>query len=74
MKVREKLLTVAEVASILGVPRPRMYILLRSNIVPGRVQVGRQIRVNPAVFRTFLEGGGKGLDGGSQASSESARS
>ena len=63
----EKLLTAAEAARILGVPRARMYTLLRSKIVQGRVQLGRQIRVHPAVFRTFLEGGGKGLNGGSQA-------
>jgi excisionase family DNA binding protein len=61
--VAEKLLTVAEAAKILGVPRPRMYELLRLNLVPGRVQLGRQIRINPALLRTFLECGGKGLDG-----------
>ena len=62
----EKLLTVAEAAKILGVPRPRMYELLRLNLVPGRVQLGRQIRINPSILRIFLESGGRGLNGGSQ--------
>jgi excisionase family DNA binding protein len=64
--VSEKLLTVAEAAKILGVHRPRMYELLRLNLVPGRVQLGRQIRVNPSILRTFLDSGGRGLDEGSQ--------
>jgi excisionase family DNA binding protein len=67
---KESLLTVTEAARILRVPRPRMYELLRLNVVPGRVQLGRQIRINPAVLRTFLECGGKGLNGETQSLSD----
>jgi hypothetical protein len=59
--VSERLLTVAEAARILVVPKPRMYALLRLNLVPGRAQLGRQIRVDPAVLNRFTDGGGKGL-------------
>lgn len=62
MAEKESLLTVTEAARILRVPRPRMYELLRLNLVPGRVQLRRQIRIDPAVLQTFLESGGKGLN------------
>jgi len=61
--VAEKLLTVPEAARILDVTNSRMYELLRLNLVPGRVQLGRQIRIDPVALRTFLECGGKGLEG-----------
>jgi hypothetical protein len=49
-----------------GVPRPRMYELLRLKLVPGRVQLGRQIRINPDVLLRFLQSGGRGLEGKTQ--------
>ena len=57
----EKLLTVVKAARILRVPRPRMYELLRLKLVPGRVQLGRQVRVDPMVLQTFVDCGGKGF-------------
>ena len=62
MAEKEALLTVAEGARVLGVARSRMYELLRLNLVPGKVQLGRQIRINPEVLRIFLDRGGKGLN------------
>jgi len=61
--VPEKLLTVSQIAEILGVSRPRAYELLRLNLVPGKVRIGRQIRIDPQRLARWIEDGGQALPG-----------
>jgi excisionase family DNA binding protein len=58
-----KLLSVEEVAPILGISVARAYELCRTNIVP-HIRLGRQIRINPDQLNAFIDRGGKGLAGG----------
>jgi excisionase family DNA binding protein len=57
------LLSVEEVALILGVSVARAYELCRTNLLP-HVRLGRQIRINPDRLNAFIEDGGKRLLGG----------
>lgn len=59
----KKLLTVGEVAELLGASEQRVYSLTRENIIPC-VRLGRQIRWNEETLNAFIEGGGKSFDGG----------
>lgn len=58
-----KLLSVEEVAPILGVSVARAYELCRTKMLP-HVRLGRQIRINPDRLNAFIENGGKCLAGG----------
>ena len=61
--VLTKLLSVEDVAPILGVSVARAYELCRTNLLP-HIRLGRQIRINPDQLSAFIERGGKGLAGG----------
>ncbi|MDP9112073.1 MAG: helix-turn-helix domain-containing protein [Acidobacteriota bacterium] len=57
-----KLLTIAEVAEVLRIPKPRVYELVRTGVIPG-VRILRQVRVHPDSLSEFLSRGGKPLSG-----------
>lgn len=57
------LLTLVEVAEILGVKYPRAADLARQGILPV-VRLGRTVRVDPAALAKFIAEGGKSLSGG----------
>jgi putative molybdopterin biosynthesis protein len=59
----KKLLSVEEVAPILGVSVARAYELCRTELLP-HVRLGRQVRINPDQLNAFIESGGKCLAGG----------
>ena len=59
----EKLLTVKQVAEILGVTEDRVYSMAREGLIPC-VKLGRQIRFSPRVLEEFIRSGGKSLPGG----------
>jgi excisionase family DNA binding protein len=58
-----RLLTVKEVARILGVREQRVYQLIREHFFP-EVRIGRQIRVSEESVLRFVESGGMALPGG----------
>ena len=58
------LLTMAEVADTLRIRPGRAYELARSGLLPGVVRIGRQVRVNAGVLRTWIASGGQALPGG----------
>ena len=58
-----ELLKVDEVARMLRVPSARVYDLARQRVIPS-VRMGRQIRVDRAALRRWIEAGGKPLRGG----------
>ena len=59
------LLTVPEVADVLRVPRARAYDLVKQGLIPA-VRVGRQIRVDAAALRRWIQAGGRSLPNASQ--------
>jgi len=58
-----KLMTVREVAEILGVRPSRVADLIRRSVIKP-VRLGRQIRVAPDALSAFIESGGQALPGG----------
>lgn len=56
-----RLLTMEEVADILRVPRPRVYLMARRGWIPV-VRIGRQIRVEETQLRDWIAQGGRSLD------------
>ena len=58
----ERLLRIAEVAARLDVRVERAYELAREGVLPV-VRLGRQIRINPEQFETFIQTGGQGTGG-----------
>ena len=61
-----KLLKADEVARILDVPRDRIYQMASDDLLPV-VRMGRQIRVDEAKLKEWIEKGGKALPGGWRA-------
>ncbi len=61
-----KLLKADEVARILDVPRDRIYEMASDDLLPV-VRMGRQIRVDEAKLKEWIEKGGKALPGGWRA-------
>jgi excisionase family DNA binding protein len=61
--VLTKLLSVEEVAPVLGVSVARAYELCRTKVLP-HIRLGRQLRIHPDQLAAFIERGGKGLPGG----------
>lgn len=61
--MHDSLLTVSEVADILGIRRDRVYALIRENLLPS-VKLGRQVRVAPAQLEAWIASGGRSLPGG----------
>ena len=59
----QKLLTISEVAEVLGLRYPRAADLIRRSYIPA-VRIGRQVRVSPDALDGFIKGGGYKLDGG----------
>lgn len=55
-----RLLKMSEVARILDISEARAYELVRLGVLP-KVEIRRQIRINPDRLREFIEGGGRGL-------------
>jgi excisionase family DNA binding protein len=58
----ERLLTVPEVARLLGLAPSRVYDLAREKVLPA-VRLGRQIRFSLDALRAFIDGGGQALPG-----------
>ena len=58
-----KLLKPAEVASVLRVPRTRVYDLIRQKLLPA-CRMGRQVRVEEETLRQWIADGGTALPGG----------
>ena len=58
-----RLLTVGEVAKILGMSQERVYNLTRGKILPC-VHVGRSLRWNEQEIHKWIENGGKAFPGG----------
>ena len=59
----ERLLTIAQVADVLGIRYQRAADLVRRSLIPA-VWIGRQVRVSPNALKAFIEGGGYQLEGG----------
>ena len=59
----DKLLTIEEVAALLGVRRERGYELARLGVIPA-VRLGRQVRVDRAALEQWIRCGGRALPGG----------
>lgn len=59
----QKLLKAAEVAKVLDVTEGRVYQLIRQRMIPF-VHLGRQVRVDEAKLRKWIEDGGQELPGG----------
>ena len=57
------LLTIVEAAQVLRVSVPRLYDLVRQQIIPA-CRLGRHIRIDANRLREHLDAGGRGLDGG----------
>lgn len=57
------LLTLPEVATILGISKERCYSIAREGILP-TVRIGRQIRVDNEQLYRWIDDGGKALSGG----------
>ncbi|MBY0276093.1 helix-turn-helix domain-containing protein [Candidatus Binatia bacterium] len=56
--VDERLLTIAEVATLVRTSKQAAYRLAREGKLPV-VRLGRNLRVDPAVLRGWIEGGGR---------------
>lgn len=50
------MLTVAQVANILAMAEPTVYEQLGNGTIPGRVKIGRNVRVSSERFFGWLEG------------------
>ena len=61
--MRRQLLSITEVAALLGISVDRAYSLAREGILPV-VRLGRQVRVDPDQFEEWIKQGGKALPGG----------
>jgi excisionase family DNA binding protein len=58
-----RLLTLEQLAEVLGVSYARAAELARRNMIP-TVRLGRQIRIDPGRFEEFIASGGRALPGG----------
>ena len=58
-----RLLSVREVSEQIGIPRWRLYELVRLGAFPA-VRVGKAIRFSAPAIREWIEGGGTKEDGG----------
>lgn len=57
----ERLLTVAEAADLLALPKARVYELIREQRFPA-IRIGvRQLRINPKAVEAFISSGGAEL-------------
>jgi len=59
-----KLCTVERGAEFLGVSKQRMYELVRRNMIPGVVKIGRQVRIDLEELEVWAKNGGRALPGG----------
>ncbi|ELK43456.1 helix-turn-helix domain-containing protein [Brevibacillus agri] len=57
------LLTMPEVAKILGISKERSYAIARDGLLP-TVRIGRQIRVDQEQLNSWIQNGGQALSGG----------
>ncbi|WP_027093230.1 MULTISPECIES: helix-turn-helix domain-containing protein [Cohnella] len=57
------LLTLPEVAKILGITKERAYAIARKGLLP-TVRIGRQIRVDQEQLNSWIKSGGQALSGG----------
>lgn len=55
MLTNEKLMTVDEVAALLGVPKATLYGWRHANIGPVGIRVGRHLRYHPQDVQAFIE-------------------
>ena len=58
-----KLLSVEQVAKILGTSKARIYELIRDDLLPA-VRLGRQVRVADEFLEEWIAQGGQALPGG----------
>ena len=58
-----RLLRIPEVAARLDITEARAYELARTGALPA-VRIGRQLRVDPAALRAWIDNGGQPLPGG----------
>lgn len=65
------MMTLPEVAHILGITKERAYAIARSGLLP-TVQIGRQIRVDRQQLNIWIENGGKSLTGGWKATTNAS--
>ena len=56
-----ELMTVGEVASLLRVPRARVYKLITTHRLPSPVRIGKHIRLSRGKLLAFIERGGVAL-------------
>ena len=68
------LVRVEEVAEVLNVTRQRAYELIRRNMVPGVVRLGRQVRVDLEELEEWIKRGGKASPDGEMAPANSPHS
>lgn len=59
-----KLLTAADVANRLDVPKSTVYEAVRQNRIGGIVRLGRIVRFDPEKLEAWIEAGGQALPGG----------
>lgn len=67
------LVKVEEVAEVLKVTRQRAYELIRRNMIPGVVRLGRQVRVDLEELEEWIKRGGVAPSGGGVAPSDGGR-
>jgi excisionase family DNA binding protein len=60
MKDSPKLLTVKEVASIIGVKPRTIYHWISQQVFPGAIQFGKSIRINSDVLHQYIKEHTKG--------------
>lgn len=61
--MKSRLLPIARVSEILGVPQSRVYELIRLKLLPA-VHLGRNVRVDEDTLDKWIQQGGKSLPGG----------
>lgn len=55
MTANEKLMTVDEVAALLGVPKATLYGWRHANLGPVGIRMGRHLRYHPQDVQKFIE-------------------
>jgi excisionase family DNA binding protein len=58
-----RLLSVAQVAPMLGLTEARVYELVRLRMLPA-VRIGRQVRIDEQALQAWIAQGGQALPGG----------
>lgn len=51
----DPLMTVEDVAQLLALPTSTVYEQLRKGIIPGRLKIGRRVRISRAALEAWIE-------------------